>query len=122
METKTRVCARDGCNKVFQPKNGRQIYCSRYCLGKVTYQKGRERRRQTHKIEMEKNKICLWCKQIFHSPSRQSKFCSGECSGSLSRMKSKVMTFYMFEGYSQERVAQEISKLYKLGKDYKITE
>lgn len=37
-------------------------------------------------------------------------------------MKSRVLTFYMFQGYSQERVAREVSKLYELGKNYKITE
>lgn len=66
--------------------------------------------------------ICAWCRETFTNRTPKSTFCTIECAIQFYKTKSRLLTYYTNLGYSQERVAQEVSKLYKLGKDYKITE
>jgi hypothetical protein len=113
-----RTCAYEDCNVVFQPTNTKNIYHSKLCAQRANYKPKAKTKR---KKEYAKDKVCTWCKQIYHN-SQKSQFCCGYCTMKLSKAKSKLLTHYMFEGYSQKRIVKEIRKLYALGKDYRITE
>jgi len=67
---------------------------------------------------------CLWCHDKItvkarKKPKHSPRFCTSECGFYLNKQKQKIMARYYGNG---EKTAREISKLYKLGKDYKIKE
>lgn len=76
----------------------------------------KKRTRYTH--------VCAWCKDPYTNKMKKSTFCINNCSNLFRRMKQKILRFYMDAGYSfeSEKIAQEISKLYREGKNYKLKE
>jgi hypothetical protein len=107
------------CKNWFKPHHSRQIYCSKVCYAKALVERQKNKRKK--KIC---TRVCSWCHEPFEIKyATNSRFCTSGCNNKLCRMKSKILTFFMDKGYSfnSNKIASEISRLYREGKDYKIT-